>query len=174
MLRALLAAAASLPAVLTGSAPAAAAGCAGANVGPGRQSVGRADEAILCLVDQQRAQAGLPALRADAALGAAATRHSQDMVARDYFSHYGPSGSSPEARARSAGFCRRVCRISEDLAWGTNVLATPAATVDHWMHSAGHRAVILDRRARVTGVGVVYRAPGQRGSAATVTEDFAW
>jgi uncharacterized protein YkwD len=173
-LRAILAAAAALPAILTGGAPAEAAGCAGANVGPGLQDVGRADEAVLCLVDDQRRHAGLAPLRPDAALGAAATRHSRDMVARDYFGHYDPSGSGPVARARSAGFCRRACRISEDLAWGMSVLATPAAMVRDWMHSAEHRAIILDPRQRLTGIGVVYGAPGQRGQAATLTEDFAW
>jgi uncharacterized protein YkwD len=173
-LRAILAAAAALPAVLTGSAPAEPAGCAGANAGPGQQDVGRADEAVLCLVDDQRRQAGLTPLHPDAALGAAATRHSRDMVARDYFGHYDPSGGGPEARARSAGFCRRACRISENLAWGTRVMATPAAMVRDWMHSAEHRAIILDPRQRLTGIGVVYGAPGQSGQAATITEDFAW
>ena len=173
-LAAFLSAAAALLAMPFGAAAGAeSSGCPGADVGPGRQSQGRADEAILCLVDRERESAGRAPLRADGALGAAATRHSEDMVARDYFGHVAPSGSTPPQRARIAGFCRRVCLVSENIAWGTGSLGTPAATVAAWMRSSEHRANLLAPGARLTGIGVAYGAPGQRGGAVTVTEDFA-
>lgn len=156
----------------SGTAPAAAAGCAGANLLPGRQSVGHADEAILCLVNEERAQAGFPALRPDAPLGSAATQHSRDMVARGYFGHYDPSGGGPGQRARAAGFCRTGCAVSENLAWGTGPLGTPSAIVSAWMRSVVHRANILAPRVRLTGIGVVWGSPGQGIGGATVTQDF--
>lgn len=147
--------------------------CPGADVGPGGQDVGRADRAVLCLVNQRRAEAGLPALRADGPLGAAATRHSQDMVSRRYFGHDDRSGASPVDRARRAGYCRRICTIAENIAWASGSQATPAAIVARWMSSAPHRAAILDGRLRMTGIGVELGAPAPvRGGAATVTEDF--
>jgi uncharacterized protein YkwD len=151
----------------------AASACPGALVNPGGQNIGHADRAILCLVNERRAQSGLAPLHADAALGQAASRHSEDMVAEHYFAHDSHSGATPDARARAVGVCRTACVFEENIAWGVDSQGRPAAIVANWMASPPHRAAILDPRLRITGIGVAFTAPDGQRPGATVTEDFA-
>jgi uncharacterized protein YkwD len=99
------------------------------------------------LTNIERAKAGCGALRVDARLAAAAQAHSEDMVDRDYFSHTSPDGEGPGDRAAAAGY----------ESWsGENIAAgypTPAAVVQGWMNSAGHKANIVNCRSEATGVG---------------------
>ena len=99
------------------------------------------------LTNLERAKAGCGALRVDSRLAAAAQAHSRDMVDRDYFSHTSPDGKGPGDRATAAGYQR----------WsGENIAAgygTPAAVVQGWMNSAGHKANILNCQSKATGVG---------------------
>jgi uncharacterized protein YkwD len=99
------------------------------------------------LTNAERAKAGCGALRIDSRLTAAAQAHSEDMVDRDYFSHTSPDGKGPGDRAEAAGYQR----------WsGENIAAgypTPAAVVQGWMNSAGHKANILNCQSKATGVG---------------------
>jgi hypothetical protein len=62
----------------------------------------------------------------------------------------------------------------ENIAWGTGDLATPASIVDGWMHSAGHRANILDPDFGQVGIGIAAGAPqGRYDDAGTYVNDFA-
>ena len=47
----------------------------------------------------------------------------------------------------------------ENIAWGSGSLGTPASIVDGWMHSAGHRANILNGAFTQIGIGVAGGAP---------------
>ncbi len=99
------------------------------------------------------------------------------MAFGNYFQHYGPHGQTPLARIRAAGYVssRGGFEIGENIAWGTRSLATPRAIVFGWMHSRGHRANILDRRYRDSGIGVSAHMPTSlsRGQAGAVyTQDF--
>ena len=96
--------------------------------------------AVLCLINQQRARSGRGGLGWDAHLARAAGRHAADMVRRHYFGHVSPSGRSPLARVRAAGWHGNV---GEMIAWGCGALATPRATVRAWMASPPHRAIML-------------------------------
>jgi uncharacterized protein YkwD len=79
---------------------------------------------------------------------------------------------------RDAGYIsssRVGYEVGENIAWGTLGLATPRAIVAAWMASPGHRANILDRHYRETGIGVSPHPPtslanGQPG--AIYTQDF--
>jgi uncharacterized protein YkwD len=150
--------------------------CPGANLRPTRRDLGRVRAATLCLVNRERVDRGERALRASARLQRIAQRHSQSMVRRSYFAHVGPRGDTPSSRMRSVGYITRSrtqYRIGENIGWGTLWLATPRAIVAAWMASPGHRANILDRRFRVTAVGVCPRPPRSRARGATYTQDFA-
>ena len=113
-----------------------------------------AESQVLALVNQQRAAAGCPALRADGALATLARTHSADMRDRDYFSHDTPEGLSPFDRADAAGI---TTMRAENIAMGQ---ATPAAVMTSWLASPGHRANILDCSLRTLGVGVAYGTGG--------------
>ena len=99
------------------------------------------------LTNVERGKAGCAAVTTDTRLAAAALAHSQDMVDRDYFSHTSPDGKGPGDRATAAGYP----------SWsGENIAAgypTPAAVVQGWMDSPGHKANILNCRSKATGVG---------------------
>jgi uncharacterized protein YkwD len=140
--------------------------------------LGQVRAAVFCLINRERARDGESPLHGDARLRLAAQEHSAEMVSRDYFKHTGPDGQTLLQRLRASGYLhssQRGYAIGENIAWGTVPLATPEATVAEWMASAEHRANILNRRFRDTGIGVVPGAPGSlaedRG-AATYTQDF--
>jgi uncharacterized protein YkwD len=110
--------------------------------------------AMLCLINHARAGAGLAPFRGERHLARAASRHAADMARRNYFGHFSPSGRSPLARARSAGWHGAV---GEAIAWGCGSLTSPRATMRAWLHSAPHRAIVLGG-ARAAGVGVKRRS----------------
>jgi uncharacterized protein YkwD len=150
--------------------------CADANLVPAPANLARISAATLCLINDERARAHLAPLRADAALAAAAAQHSSDMVARDYFEHVSPSGSTPKARLTAVGYLKpdHAWSIGENIAAATGTLATPASMVRMWMDSSPHRANILNPAFRDTGVAAVATAPALVGSGpgGTYTEDF--
>jgi uncharacterized protein YkwD len=108
---------------------------------------------VVTLVNQQRAAAGCPALTVDSRLTAAARGHSQDMAQRNYFDHNTPEGVTPWTRITNAGY--HFSTAAENIAEGQ---PTPAAVMDAWMNSAGHRANILNCALRNIGVGLAYNA----------------
>jgi uncharacterized protein YkwD len=135
--------------------------------------------AVLCLVNKKRAETGETPLRPNGQLERAAEGHSLEMVADDYFEHVSPGGLTPVERIRSTGYIPGPVVgyvIGENLAWGTQVLATPRAIVQAWIASPAHLANILEARYRQTGVGVAPSAPTVLAGAtpgATYTQEFA-
>jgi len=136
---------------------------------------GPAPEATLCLLNAERAGAGLRPLRLDRQLSRAADAYSHDMVARGYFAHVSPSGVQLAERIARTGWMHRRLRwaLGETLGWGTGSLATPAAMVDAWMHSPPHRHVVLESGFRRVGIGIAAGTPfGPASDGATFTADF--
>ena len=141
--------------------------CAGNGARPGTAAYSRAVE---CLVNQQRAAAGLSALSHDRHLARAARRYSSSMVREGFFDHVSPSGSTLGSRARAAGFDGET--LGETIGWGSGELATPSAIVQGWMNSPPHRSILLGNEFRKIGLGVANGSPEGVGGAATVTADF--
>jgi uncharacterized protein YkwD len=156
------------------TARAAVAACPSAAATPAAENLVQIERTVLCLVNLERTQRGLPRLRDDARLGRAAAGHSRDMVRRDFFSHDAPGGSSMSHRVKRSGYLSgaRSYAMGENIAWGTGPLGTPLKIMASWMKSPGHRANILNRRFDEIGVGVVIGAPGQGADGATYTTDF--
>lgn len=152
--------------------------CAGANLIPDQEDLAEVRSATICLVNRERVLHGERPLTVNGKLSRAAQGHSEDMIAQDYFSHYGPAGDTPASRMRAAGYIYSSnigYEVGENIAWGTMTLATPKSIVEAWMHSPGHRENILDARYRETGMGIVAAVPrsdssGQPG--AIYTQDF--
>ena len=120
------------------------------HAGARRASAAKLRRAMLCLVNRTRLAAGLRPFRGERHLARAASRHAADMGRRHYFAHVSPSGKSPVSRARSAGWHGGV---GEVIAWGCGTLSSPRATLDAWLNSPPHRAILLGN-ARRDGVGV--------------------
>lgn len=109
---------------------------------------------LLHAINTVRTAHGVGKLRSAPRLRAAALRHSRDMIARDYFAHTSPTGSTVTYRIVRSGFVNGYWwRGAETLAWGTGTRAGAAATVAAWLRSPAHRAIVLSGGFRWVGIG---------------------
>lgn len=109
---------------------------------------------VVEITNQERAAAGCGAVKVNTKLANAARLHSQDQAEHNNMSHTGSDGSSPWQRSERAGYTNA---IGENVAMGYR---TPAAVMDGWMNSDGHRANILNCSAKAIGVGLAYASDG--------------
>jgi uncharacterized protein YkwD len=158
------------------AAPSASAVCASASATPASVAKRTVIRATLCTLNAERARHGLPRLKLNKKLSAAARRHARDMVRRDYFAHDSLGGGSFVDRIRRTGYLRGAgtWTVGENLAWGSHGGAAPRAITQMWMNSPGHRANILSPAFREVGIGLALGAPGAGGPAATYATDFGW
>ena len=101
-------------------------------------------------MNQDRAAAGLPALRLDAALSEAAAAKAHDMATKEYFSHTSPDGTTPWYFFERAGDVYRY--------EGENLAIHFSDAKDEetaWMASEKHRENILSPKYVETGIAVV-------------------
>jgi uncharacterized protein YkwD len=157
-----------------GASSASAADCSGARAVAAARTVAPARSATLCLVNIERTRRGLRSLRVSDDLTVAAQRHSADMVARRFFAHETPNGTSVRERVERTGYLHGAWRwsLGENIGYAGASGATPAVMVRAWMHSSGHRAIILHPRFREAGVGIALGLPTAGGPGATFTMDF--
>ena len=101
---------------------------------------------VVSLVNAERAKNGLPALTVSTKVQQAAQTRAGEL--KSSFSHTRPSGASCFTALREAGVS--YTRAGENIAYGQN---TPAAVVQAWLGSPGHRANILSRDFTTIGVG---------------------
>jgi len=155
-------------------ARAAAAPCTNTDLVPTADNLALVNAAILCLHNQIRVQAGLPALKANAKLAKAAIGQSNDMVVNGYFDHTQLDGDTFVDRILAAGYAKKNdgWTLGENLAWGTGDLSTPQGVMNAWMNSAGHKANILKKAYREVGIGIKLGVPTDDGVGATITADF--
>ena len=103
---------------------------------------------VVDLVNGERAKAGCGALAEESHLDKAAQDYSDDMSARDFFSHNNPEGVTFDKRIKNAGYPKPG---GENIAKGQT---SPAQVMESWMNSEGHRANILNCSFTKIGVGV--------------------
>ena len=108
---------------------------------------------VIRLVNEIRAENGLKPLTANWELSRIARYKSEDMSDNKYFSHTSPTYGTPFQMIKAFGLSYRSA--GENIAYG---YGTPAAVVNGWMNSSGHRANILN--ASYTQIGVGYCANG--------------
>ncbi|CAM3325178.1 CAP domain-containing protein [Paenibacillus lupini] len=114
-----------------------------------------ADE-VFALVNEERIQAGLLPLSRLEILFEVAEIKALDMRDNNYFDHVSPTYGTPGQMLTQYGV--------EWTAYGENIAAgqrTPAAVMEAWMNSPGHRANILSPKFTHLGVGY---APGTADS----------
>ena len=93
---------------------------------------------LLTLTNQQRAVAGVAPLSLNQELSQAAAGKAEDMFTNNYWAHISPSGVTPWAFIRGAGY--NYSYAGENLARG---YTTAQDTMNAWMASPEHRANIL-------------------------------
>jgi uncharacterized protein YkwD len=151
------------------------AACADVDAMPSADNLAVIAAATMCLVNGERADAGLPALTGNGKLDQSSIGHSQDMVAKSYFAHESQDGRDVIDRVRVTGYIPDdgEWTVGENLAWGTGTLATPKGIVQAWMNSQGHRENILRSGFREAGLGIVVGNPRSAdGQGATYTMNF--
>ncbi|HWF75429.1 MAG TPA: CAP domain-containing protein [Solirubrobacteraceae bacterium] len=123
--------------------------------------------AVVCLVNYERARYHLPRLLQVHKLNSSAQRYTAEMVRRNFFSHTAPNGSTPGARIAATGY--HWSWAGENIASG---YATPLSVVTGWMHSQGHCYNMLAPTFRNIGVGVSPHPVGYATTPSTWTQDF--
>lgn len=93
---------------------------------------------LLARVNAERAKAGLAPVRADPLLDETALRHAKDMLARSYYGHDSPEGTTALERSQAVGYKPRF--VGENVARGQY---SPDEVMDGWMGSPIHREHIL-------------------------------
>lgn len=110
---------------------------------------------LLRLINQFRAERGLPPFTAAPPFVLLATEYSQDMLAKGYFAHDTPGG--PTFDQRVGGFLKREGYkrwvAAENIADGTGAL-DPQAVLDDWIQSPQHLANLLAKDTKQIGIGV--------------------
>jgi uncharacterized protein YkwD len=172
-----------LPAAADGAsrAKSATAACASAQVEVVAETIAKAADATLCLLNRERSARNLKPLKNNSKLTRAAIAHSRNMVEQRFFEHESPDGRTPFERMLATEYVPKgaTWTLGENIGWGTMTLAQPAALVKAWMDSPGHRQNILNGRFREIGIGIAIGVPlrdrslsGQPG--ATYTTDFGF
>jgi uncharacterized protein YkwD len=111
--------------------------------------------AVQWYVNTYRQRVGAPPVAQQWQLNQAAYAHAREMASRRYMTHTGANGSNAGSRISRAGYRWWI--------WGENVAAgqtTVGQVMGAWYNSAGHRAIILDRRFRHMGLGRAVAADG--------------
>jgi uncharacterized protein YkwD len=117
------------------------------------------------LINQDRIQAGAPALILNRDLSAVARAHSADMRDRNYFDHIDPNGGTPSKRLRTAGISFRIS--GENISRTIGISDPAVAANNNFLSSAAHRNVLLNREFTQAGVGVV-----RSGTDYWITQNF--
>ena len=124
----------------------------------------------LQLVNTARAQSrqcgattypAVPALTWNTKLESAAKAFNQEMIAKQFFDHIGPDGSTPATRLTAQGYSWST--IGENIALGSlgSSLDTVSGAIQGWLASAGHCRNIMN--ANFTEMGLVGTAGNWNG-----------
>jgi uncharacterized protein YkwD len=133
---------------------------------PPVSAVGGAAGIEFSLVNQDRAANGVAPLSSSAALARVAQYRAQDMLNRNYFSHYDPSTGQLAFVQLLHLWGIPYSTAGENIAWSTN--PSMAAINTMFMNSPDHRANILKAGYHRVGIGVA-----SNGAKTMVVEVFS-
>ncbi len=115
------------------------------------QSVPLDADVIFDLVNQERIKAGVKPLTRDARLDATAQERADDMVTRNYFSHFDPITGGKMIDEQDGG-----CHFSENIVWIK--YETPQEdnqeAVSWWLNSKSHREAMLNQSYTNSGIAI--------------------
>ena len=119
---------------------------------PPVSTIGGAAGVEFSLVNQDRAANGAASLRFSGALARVAQYRAQDMLNRNYFSHYDPATGQLAFVALMHLWGIPYSTAGENIAWSTNPSMAGINTM--FMNSPEHRANILNGAYHQAGIGV--------------------
>jgi uncharacterized YkwD family protein/spore coat assembly protein SafA len=122
---------------------------------PSIDDVKALEQQVIDLVNQQRAQNGLSALKSNWEVCRVARYKSQDMIDKQYFAHQSPTYGSAFNMMENFGI--RFSAAGENIAYGQ---PTPQEVMNDWMNSPGHRSNILSPTYNQMGCGVAKASNG--------------
>ena len=131
--------------------------CPRADAGPGDATKGQLRAALLCMINQARADAGKDRYRADAKLRRPAQRHTAVMLHKDCFAHKCRGEPRLDRRVRRSGYLKGAKAWS--YAESTGCDATATKMVEAWLEVRFHRKNLLSGRFSDVGIGVGKGAP---------------
>jgi len=104
-------------------------------------------------------------------LDLAASRHTWAMVRTGVISHRAPGEAPLRARVSATGYFKRGrgAGAAEVVSWIGGGQATPQGLVTRLLSSPAHRAILLNRRFRDIGAGLVWTAGPATGPGAGAT-----
>ncbi len=105
---------------------------------------------VISLTNSQRAASGLSMLTENKTLDSAALAKGQDMLAKGYWAHFAPDGTSPWSFFTKFGY--KYQYAGENLA---RDFSNAQSAVAAWMNSASHKENILNPHYKEVGIGVV-------------------
>ena len=170
----LVAAVAALAAPAGAQAHAQDAACPGADVVPAAGNLTQVASATLCLLNDERAAAGLHPLTVAQGLTQPSASYSARMVSENFFAHVAPDGATLTDRLEAGGYIEPDgdWTVGENIAWGQGDISTARSIMIAWMNSPGHRENILTPEFSEVGIGIVPGTPGDTSWGATYTTDF--
>lgn len=101
-----------------------------------------AENAILEMINEERAKQGLPPLAMDEDLRARARERSRDMLERGYFSHLDPETGAP------------LADYTEIIAKGNGFNPSPIQAARWWWTSPDHYAIMVRTDVHRIGIGI--------------------
>lgn len=132
----------------------------------GARNIASARRSMACLINFARRRKKLRRYRTVGKLHWSARKKTRDILRCRSFSH-GACGRRFDHWIKRSGYARRARTwyTGENIAWGSGSLGNVRAIFRAWMHSAGHRAAILDRGYADLGIGVTRgRMKGHRNA----------
>lgn len=107
------------------------------------------EKEVFDLINKQRINNGLQALKEDGEVQKVARIKAQNMVSNNYFAHESPTYGTPFQMLKKFNISYKTA--------GENIAANSSnsSAVTAWMNSSGHKANILNSNYNYTGIGVV-------------------
>ncbi|WP_223166689.1 CAP domain-containing protein [Nonomuraea sp. SYSU D8015] len=144
---------------------------------PQSGNIAMVSQAVHCLIDAERAKAGLAPLARNGSLDAAAASHAGAAASLKWWSpgansHVNPyTGSTPGSRITAAGYCPNptswAYAETTYTGWGPGY-GTPRAAVHWWVNVStyGHRQIVLSPTMTDVGIGVAAGSANPAGAGA--------
>lgn len=110
-----------------------------------------AEQTILKLMNEKRAEAGLKPLTMDNTLLSVARYKSNHMIQNNYFDHTNPDGTNWTNWLKTIGY--KYTATAENIAYNSY---DPVELFNQWWNSSGHRKNMMNPSYTKVGIGVVY------------------